>query len=76
METQNETSYLKQVSLFADLADEDIRALMTVARKRTFRSGEVIFHREDSDQSYQSRWAGDFTGCFWQGRMLRRICYS
>src|SRR6266705_1059474 len=50
MDTQNETVYLKQVPLFADLADEDIRALMTIARKRTFRSGEVIFHRDDPGQ--------------------------
>src|SRR5436305_8089019 len=50
METPNETVYLKQVPLFADLADEDIRALMAVARKRTFRSGEVIFHRDDPGQ--------------------------
>jgi len=50
MDTQNETVYLKQVPLFADLADEDIRALMAIARKRTFRSGEVIFHRDDPGQ--------------------------
>src|SRR5438067_3044104 len=50
MDTQNETIYLKQVPLFADFADEDIRQLMAVARKRTFRSGEVIFHRDDPGQ--------------------------
>ena len=50
METENETIYLKQVPLFAGLADEDIRELMAVARKRTFRSGEVIFHRDDPGQ--------------------------
>src|SRR5947209_16092707 len=50
METENGAVYLKQVPLFADLADEDIRALMAVARKRTFRSGEVIFHRDDPGQ--------------------------
>src|SRR5712692_2111879 len=50
METENETVYLKQVPLFADLADEDIRALMSVAKRRTFRNGEVIFHRDDSGQ--------------------------
>ena len=50
MDTQNETVYLKQVPLFTDLADEDIRALMTIARKRTFRSGEIIFHRDDPGQ--------------------------
>jgi CRP/FNR family transcriptional regulator, cyclic AMP receptor protein len=50
MEVENETLYFKQVSLFADLAEEDIRDLMAVAKRRTFRSGEVIFHREDSGQ--------------------------
>src|SRR5436309_8706365 len=50
MQTESEAVYLKQVPLFADLADEDIRELMAVARRRTFRSGEVIFHREDPGQ--------------------------
>jgi len=50
MEAENETLYFKQVSLFADLADEDIRDLMVVARRRTYRSGEVIFHRDDPGQ--------------------------
>ena len=47
MQTENEAVYIKQVPLFAGLADEDIRELMAVAKRRTFRSGEVIFHRED-----------------------------
>jgi CRP/FNR family cyclic AMP-dependent transcriptional regulator len=47
MQTENETVYIKQVPLFAGLADEDIRELMALAKRRTFRSGEVIFHRED-----------------------------
>ncbi len=50
MEPENESLYLKQVSFFADLADEGIRELMSVARKRTFRAGEVIFHRDDPGQ--------------------------
>ena len=50
MQTENESLYLKQVSFFADLADEDIRELMAVARRRTFRTGEVIFHRDDPGQ--------------------------
>jgi len=50
METEKETLYLKQVPLFADLADEEVRELMTVARRRVFRAGEVIFHREDPGQ--------------------------
>ena len=50
METEKETLYLKQVPLFADLADEEVRELMTVARRRIFRAGEIIFHREDPGQ--------------------------
>ena len=50
METENGAVYLKQVPLFADLADEDIRELMAVARRRIFRGGEVIFHRDDPGQ--------------------------
>ena len=50
METENETVYLKHVPLFADLADEDIRELMAFAKRRSFRSGEVIFHRDDPGQ--------------------------
>ncbi len=50
MEAENKSSYLKQVSIFAGLSDEEIRELMSVARRRTFRSGEVIFHRDDPGQ--------------------------
>jgi len=50
MQTESEAVYLKQVPLFAGLEDEDIRELMSVAKRRTFRSGEVIFHREDPGQ--------------------------
>jgi len=50
MEKDDASLYFKQISFFADLPDEDIRALMAVARKRAFRAGEVIFHREDVGQ--------------------------
>lgn len=50
MEAEKETSYLKQVSLFANLADEDIHELMNAAKRRAFRAGEVIFHRDDPGQ--------------------------
>jgi CRP/FNR family transcriptional regulator/CRP/FNR family cyclic AMP-dependent transcriptional regulator len=50
METEKETLYLKQVPLFADLADEEVRELMNVARRRVYRAGEIIFHREDPGQ--------------------------
>jgi CRP/FNR family cyclic AMP-dependent transcriptional regulator len=50
METEKESLYLKQVPLFADLDDEEIRELMTAARRRVFRAGEVIFHRDDPGQ--------------------------
>ncbi|HET8914049.1 MAG TPA: Crp/Fnr family transcriptional regulator [Ktedonobacteraceae bacterium] len=50
METERGTLYLKQVSLFADLTDDEIEELMTAAKRRTFRAGEVIFHRDDPGQ--------------------------
>src|SRR5581483_8147494 len=50
MEAEKEASYLKQVSLFANLADEDLHELMNAAKRRAFRSGEVIFHRDDPGQ--------------------------
>lgn len=50
METENEAAYLKQVSLFVGLADGEIHELMAMAKRRAFRSGEVIFHRDDAGQ--------------------------
>ena len=50
MEAEKESSYLKQVSLFANLVDEDLHELMNAAKRRAFRSGEVIFHRDDPGQ--------------------------
>ena len=50
MEPDKETSYFKQVSIFADLPEEEVHALTSVAKRRTFRAGEVIFHREDPGQ--------------------------
>jgi CRP/FNR family cyclic AMP-dependent transcriptional regulator len=50
MEPDKETSYFKQVSFFADLPEEEIRVLSSATKRRTFRAGEVIFHREDSGQ--------------------------
>lgn len=47
---EKESTYLKQLAIFADLEEEDIRDLMAVARRRTFRAGEVIFHRDDPGQ--------------------------
>lgn len=47
MDVEKESLYLKQVTLFADLADDDIAQLMSAAKRRTFRAGEVIFHRDD-----------------------------
>lgn len=46
----SEFSYFKQVSIFASLNDDDIRELLPLAKRRTFRSGEVIFHRDDPGQ--------------------------
>ncbi|HZO70878.1 MAG TPA: Crp/Fnr family transcriptional regulator [Ktedonobacteraceae bacterium] len=50
MEAENYTSYLKQVDIFSSLSDEDVHELGSIIRRRTFRSGEVIFHRDDPGQ--------------------------
>ncbi|HVB61126.1 MAG TPA: Crp/Fnr family transcriptional regulator [Ktedonobacteraceae bacterium] len=50
MGNENETIYLKQVPLFTGLAEEEILELMALAKRRTFRGSEVIFHRDDPGQ--------------------------
>jgi CRP/FNR family cyclic AMP-dependent transcriptional regulator len=50
MGNENDTTYLKQVPLFTGLAENEIQELMALAKRRTFRSGEVIFHRDDPGQ--------------------------
>lgn len=37
--------------LFADVPAEDVRRLLSIARRRTFRKGEVVFHRDDLAES-------------------------
>lgn len=37
--------------LLADLSQEDVRQLLSVAHRRTFRKGEVVFHRDDPAES-------------------------
>lgn len=37
--------------LLADVPDEEVRRLLSVARRRTFRKGEVVFHRGDPADS-------------------------
>jgi CRP/FNR family transcriptional regulator, cyclic AMP receptor protein len=41
---------LARVSLFAELDEEGLKELSAVARKRVFRQGEIIFHRDDPGQ--------------------------
>src|SRR5690242_20154717 len=50
MEAENEYTYLKQINIFQGLSDEEIQELAAVARRRMFRAGEVIFHRDDPGQ--------------------------
>jgi CRP/FNR family transcriptional regulator, cyclic AMP receptor protein len=38
-------------TLLADLPPEDVRRLLAIARRRTFRKGEVVFHRDDLAES-------------------------
>ena len=37
--------------LLADLPREDVRELLSIARRRTFEKGEVVFHRDDPAES-------------------------
>ncbi len=37
--------------LLADLPAEDVRELLSIARRRTFEKGEVVFHRDDPAES-------------------------
>jgi CRP/FNR family cyclic AMP-dependent transcriptional regulator len=37
--------------LLADLPGEDVRQLLSIARRRTFDKGEVVFHRDDPADS-------------------------
>jgi CRP/FNR family cyclic AMP-dependent transcriptional regulator len=37
--------------LLVDLPPEDVRQLMSIARRRTFEKGEVVFHRDDPADS-------------------------
>jgi CRP/FNR family transcriptional regulator, cyclic AMP receptor protein len=50
MEPEVATTYFKQVSFFADLSEEELQSLSFATKRRTFRSGEVIFHRDDPGQ--------------------------
>jgi CRP/FNR family transcriptional regulator/CRP/FNR family cyclic AMP-dependent transcriptional regulator len=50
MEAERESTYLKQVNIFNGLDNEEITQLTSVAKKRTFRAGEVICHRDDPGQ--------------------------
>lgn len=52
MEPDKATTYFKQVSFFAELPEEEILALSSATKRRTFRSGEVIFHRDDPGQVF------------------------
>jgi CRP/FNR family cyclic AMP-dependent transcriptional regulator len=37
--------------LLSDLAPEDVRRLLSIARRRSFQRGEVVFHRDDPADS-------------------------
>ncbi len=49
-DTQDHATSLAQVALFAGLDHEGLNELAAAARRRSFRAGEVIFHRDDPGQ--------------------------
>ena len=46
--------------LFADVPAEDVRRLLSIARRRTFARGEVVFHRDDPANALHLIAAGRF----------------
>lgn len=46
--------------LLTDVPDEDVRALLSVARRRRFQRGEVVFHRDDPGDSLHLIVSGRF----------------
>jgi CRP/FNR family cyclic AMP-dependent transcriptional regulator len=46
--------------LLEDLAAEDVRQLLSIARRRTFEKGEVVFHRDDPADSLHLVMRGRF----------------
>ncbi len=46
--------------LFAEVPAEDVRRLLSIARRRTFRKGEVVFHRDDLAESLHLIVSGRF----------------
>lgn len=50
MDAEKESTYLKQITFFAGLSEDEIAQLMSASKRRTFRAGEVIFHRDDPGQ--------------------------
>ncbi len=50
MQAENEYTYLRRVNIFNGLDDDEIRELAPVVKRRAFRAGEVIFHRDDPGQ--------------------------
>src|SRR3954453_6475374 len=49
-----------QWPIFASLPQEDVAAVLRVARKRTFSKGEVVFHRDDPGDSLHLIVSGRF----------------
>lgn len=46
--------------LLSEVADEDVRLLLSVARRRCFQRGEVVFHRDDPGDSLHLIVSGRF----------------
>ena len=45
------SSHIVEWQLLADVPDEALHALLTIARRRTFARGEIVFHRGDPADS-------------------------
>ena len=55
------SSHIVEWQLLADVPDEALHALLTIARRRTFARGEVVFHRGDPADSLNLIHKGRFS---------------
>lgn len=55
------SSHIVEWQLLADVPDEALHALLTIARRRTFARGEVVFHRGDPADSLNLIRTGRFS---------------
>ena len=63
-------------TLLEGLPSEDVRRLLAIAWRRTFRKGEVVFHRDDLAESLHLIVKGQARPCASRHSSARRPCWT